>query len=446
MIAGPSASREEHQLDPTLERAFSIQPVDFVAGKLVSSFRVISLFSETDISVKRACCISLILLFSLIGETMEKMKIVHEATFIPAADWVRRLGRETASFEVVKAVEAEPIWAGRRKMEWDHVITLSTQPDNRRVDLFVETKPQVSPQTALAIFQRLKWVPPDGLLMVCAPYISPRVAELCREQNVSYLDGVGNCRIAAPGLFICISGHPNHRASRKAAVDPFSRKSSRIVRTILTHPDKAWQVQQLAREAGVSLGLVSKVKSALLEEAYLEQRDRLLYLRDPAKLLQGWAAQYRPRVKRLQLFALSKPSETENRLADWCRANGISYALTQLSAAWRYSPMVRYDKSVVYIDKKIASEANLTALLDQIDAREVDTGVNCTLWLTDDTAVFANAREVDGVRIVSPLQLYLDLKMLAGRGEEAAQEVLEKELHTLLCVSRRENEQSPGGQ
>jgi hypothetical protein len=186
---------------------------------------------------------------------------------------------------------------------------------------------------------------------------------------------------------------------------------------------------------------LSKVKNALLEEAYLEERDRLLYLREPGKLLQDWAAQYRPRVKRLQLFTITRPSETETRLADWCRANGITYAITQLSAAWRYSPMVRYDKSVVYIDKKVETETNLKALLRHLDARIVDTGVNCTLWITDDPGVFSDAREVDGVNIVSPLQLYLDRKVLAGRGEAAAQEILEKELPTLLPDSRHASEQ-----
>src|SRR5207245_1888390 len=145
-------------------------------------------------------------LVSLNGETMNNRKAVSEASFIPAGEWIRRLGRETASFEIASVVEGK---SARRETEWDSIITLSVPPDDRRVDLFVHTRPQLTPQTALATFQRLKWVPPHGLLMVCAPYISPRVGEMCREQNVSYLDGVGNCRIAAPGLFIHVSGRAN---------------------------------------------------------------------------------------------------------------------------------------------------------------------------------------------------------------------------------------------
>jgi hypothetical protein len=377
---------------------------------------------------------------------MENRKTGGEPSFIPAAEWVRQLGRETAAFEVVKVVESEPIRPGRRRMEWNYIITLSIRPDNRRVNLFVETRSELTPQTVLAVFQRLKWVPPDGLLLVCAPYVSPRVADLCREEGVSYLDGVGNCRIVAPGLFLSVSGRPNRRAAVKTTVDPFSRKSSRVVRTLLTHPDQGWQVQQLALQGDVSLGLASKVKRSLLEEAYLEERNRLLYLRDPARLLQAWATRYRPRVRCLQLFAIPRTAETESRLAAWCRENGIGYALTQLAAAWRYAAMVRYDKSVVYIDKKVESGDNLKALLGAMDARKVETGADSTLWITDDPAVFTDAREVDGVKVVSPLQLYLDLKALAGRGEDAAEEIRAKQLHPLLAASRRDSESSPGGE
>ncbi len=40
-------------------------------------------------------------------------------------------------------------------------------------------------------------------------------------------------------------------------------------------------------------------------------------------------------------------------------------------------------------------------------------------------AVFAGAREVDSVNIVSPLELYLALKALAGRGEDATEKILQ---------------------
>ena len=361
---------------------------------------------------------------------MGKVKTAEKRVTPQASELVRKLAVETAAFQVVQANETKP-----KRREWDEVITLSVRPGNSRVKLFVLTRQQLSPNMALGVFPKFKDTPSEGVPLVCAPYISPRVAEMCQEQNVGYLDGVGNCRIAASGLFVHIAGRPNQPTVNKAA-DPFSKKSSRIVRTLLTHPNKGWQVQQLAQQADVSLGLVSKVKTTLLEEAYLEERDRLLFVRDAVKLLQGWSEEYRPQVRQLQLFALPRLPETEKRFAEWCRANKIAYALTQLAAAWRYSPLVRYDKSVIYIDRKLETGNKLKALLEHIDAREVDTGANCTLWITDDPAVFTDAKEFDGVNVVSPLQLYLDLKVLPGRGEDAAQEMLERELRPLFAASK----------
>jgi hypothetical protein len=374
---------------------------------------------------------------------IKKVKTVKdiEARFIPAVDWIRRLGVETGAFDVVTIVEES---RSRRDSYWEYIVTIAATPEIRQLRLFVETRSQLSPQLAIAAFQKLRMVPPDGLPILCAPYVSPRVAELCRNENVGYLDGVGNCRLATAGLFINISGHPNRRPAIETTIDPFSRKSSRIVRTLLTHPSTGWQVQKLAEAAGVSIGLASKVKNSLLEEAYLEERQKLLYLRDSTKLLNDWAKGYRPCVKRIQLFAMTRPYETELKIGQWCRSKGIVYALTQLAAAWHYSPMVRYDQCVVYVDKSMESQSNLIDFLEHIDAKKVDTGANCTIWLTDDPAVFSDARELDEVSIVSPLQLYLDLRQLAGRGEEAAEEIAAKKLQELFVSAANQHQQIRG--
>ncbi|MFM7059374.1 MAG: type IV toxin-antitoxin system AbiEi family antitoxin [Planctomycetota bacterium] len=366
---------------------------------------------------------------------MEKVKTEQEMASVPAAELVRRLAKETTAFEIVNAVEEKAKRADQRKVRWDQVITLSVKPDQRQVDLLVQTRQHLSPNTLPGLFQKLNGDRPEGAILLCAPYISLRVAEMCREQNVSYLDGVGNCWIVAPGLFVHIAGRPN-RPTVSKAVDPFSRKSSRIVRTLLTHPNKGWQVQQLAQQADVSLGLVSKAKTALVEDAYLEERDRLLFVRDAVKLLQGWSAAYRPHVKRVQLFAISPPNEIEKRLAEWFRTNKVAFALTQLAAAWRFSPMVRYDKSVTYIDSELETGNKLKSLLEHLDAKEVETGANCILWITDDPAVFTDSKEIDGVKVVSPLQLYLDLMALSGRGKDAAEEVFDRELRPLFAAGK----------
>ena len=54
-----------------------------------------------------------------------------------------------------------------------------------------------------------------------------------------------------------------------------------------------------------------------------------------------------------------------------------------------------------------------------------------SLLIPYDEGVFYGAREVEGLRVVCPVQLYLDLKGYKGRGEEAASAVLKQELSKL---------------
>jgi len=134
--------------------------------------------------MKFGCRLSLFVLFSLIGEIMEKVKFAQDRAIVPAAEWVRRLAEETTAFEIVNAVEEKAKRADQRKVEWDQVITLSVKPDQRRVDLLVQARQHLLPNTVLGLFQKLKGDRPDGAILFCVPYISSRVAEMCREQNV----------------------------------------------------------------------------------------------------------------------------------------------------------------------------------------------------------------------------------------------------------------------
>jgi hypothetical protein len=63
-------------------------------------------------------------------------------------------------------------------------------------------------------------------------------------------------------------------------------------------------------------------------------------------------------------------------------------------------------------------------------AARVDSGENVVLWQTDDEAVFRGSRLLGDppLPVVSPLQLYLDLQLNAGRGEEAAAAIYDLEL------------------
>jgi len=360
---------------------------------------------------------------------------MNERKNVPVIDWLEALAAQTQAFQIKQADSEVKLAASNGRMYiWDYVIHLLIHESKDTLRLYVEAKCEVTPQTALAVLPRIVDVPRDGIPLLCALTISLRVAEMCREKGVSYLDAAGNCRITGSELFIQIEGRPNEAHMSRPLLDLFAPKSSRVIRILLSWPNRGWQVQTLAQEADVSLGLASKVKAALVREAFATERDRLIYVREPIKLLNQWTANYHPSGRMLSLFTLGRPAEAEEKIGQWCRENSIIYELTQLAGAWRVAPMVRYDRSTLYILRRPSDSWSVDSLIEAVGARRVDTGANLHLWITAEEGVFYDRRDIGGVSVASPLQLFLDLHQLAGRGEEAATEVFEREIRPLFNV------------
>lgn len=81
---------------------------------------------------------------------------------------------------------------------------------------------------------------------------------------------------------------------------------------------------------------------------------------------------------------------------------------------------MRYKRAFAYVEK---IEEDIALLLD---LKEVQSGANISLLSPYDEGVFYGSRMFDGDRIVSPVQVYLDLLSFRGRGEEAANALLEQ--------------------
>ena len=114
------------------------------------------------------------------------------------------------------------------------------------------------------------------------------------------------------------------------------------------------------------------------------------------------------------------------RLSPGCAGTSTSsMPLTGFSAARRVAPTVRGQRAVAYVST--ISEV----LLERAGLKEVSSGANVSLMLPYDEGVYYMARESTSLRVVCPVQLYLDLKGYKGRGEEAAEAVWKQELSRL---------------
>ena len=63
--------------------------------------------------------------------------------------------------------------------------------------------------------------------------------------------------------------------------------------------------------------------------------------------------------------------------------------------------------------------------------KEVTSGANVSLIKPYDEGVFYADRAINEVWIASPIQVYLDLFGIKGRGEEAAQAILDEVIRPL---------------
>jgi hypothetical protein len=345
---------------------------------------------------------------------------------IPVAQWLYKLAGETGLFHV-ECVE-------QLRGEYDLRVVLQSDAD-RQVTLYVEARSRVTPKLALGMLPGLSKVPAGGHPMVCTYSVSPRVADLLRQNNVAYLDEAGNCWIRVPGLCVHVTGHPSTRPDTRPAVDPFAPLSSRVARALLGNPPRAWALSDLAKEAKVSIGLAWKVKKALLEEGFVQVSDKRIILRDAASLLDAWKKKYSIPAKRVSLYAVGKTDELESRLFECCEARQIRCALTGLSGAWRTAPMVRYTTASTYVDVG-ADPAIMDGLIRRMEAKPVETGANLILYPTRDESVFFGMRDLAGMNVVSPIQLYLDLLQVAGRGEDAANEIMAREIRPMFEKSK----------
>ncbi len=347
-----------------------------------------------------------------------------------AITWIERVGRETEAFEVVED-GYEPDYRS------DAIVTI--RPSGLpHVALLVETKKRLTPREAMALAPVLRRPDEPGIPVVCCPFISPRVAEILTGERVGYIDQGGNARIAGQGFFLHVTGRDNPAPDTRPLTNPFSPKSSRIVRLMLEEPERPWHVQELAREADVSIGLVSKAKQALMEEGYLRFLEGFLRLSDPDGLLQSWCRSYTNRDETVSYYMMSDERDLIKRLSSWCERQQVKWALCDFSGAWRLSPMVRHKLTSIAVLNVGAGEWRRD-LLEHLRAKQVDSGANLSLRFTGDKYTFYKSRALDVVTVLSPLQLYLDLKVKTGRGEEAAEALYDQHMREHFAACRNEH-------
>ncbi len=300
--------------------------------------------------------------------------------------------------------------------QWDFRVRLITSVGVKT--LICEAKSRAWPNELHAVSHRLKAgshadASGQTIPVFIAPYVSKQTAEACLELGLSWADLAGNCELRIDGAYIKIQGEPNPYRKGRGTASLYTPKSANILHALLLDCHRGWTTEDLAQAAHVSLGQVASVKKLLEANNWIRASYGKTELLEPAKLLDDWSQHFKPKRKALRFFTLDSPSEFEAKVASTLP----EYAFTEFSAAERYAAYTRHQRVAFYVSRWEDDWSRALGL------KQGDSASNVTIYEQSEPLLFAET--LGKVRCASPIQTYLDLKALAGRGQDAASHLLE---------------------
>jgi hypothetical protein len=306
------------------------------------------------------------------------------------------------------------------KRERDADALLELNVDGRRLVFDVEFKLTPSAREVERLGTRGGTRP--GLLI--APSISEVLVDHCRERGLSCVDLNGRQWIRAEGVLV--DRKPLERRYRPQLLPPdvFQPKSSRLVRALLSQPDRRWSQGELGERTGLSRGLVSRLVRHLVNEGFVAQDNRVFRVLRTDALLDAWAArdQWAKRTTVRQYSLLESDVETIARKLVKTVPTDETVVFTQWFAANLRHPYTIPPLVSAYVARFPAEQIER-----ELRARPVADGG--TLWLVvpKDDGVFRETQRVGDFTLACDAQIYLDLLRAGLRGPEQAKALREWE-------------------
>jgi hypothetical protein len=223
---------------------------------------------------------------------------------------------------------------------------LLTAPDESVATVLVGARRSAEPRDVAATLRQLtahRWDRNEVLILV-APYLSPRARELLKEAGVGWYDATGNLRlqIDRPAVFVERDG-----ASRNPFSDSVDRRlkslkgpgAARVVRALLDEPAPIG-VRALAYAAQVGPATSSRVVDLLVREELVsrDQSGRVDAVKK-SSLVRRWTTDYGIDSSN-EAVPMLAPRGIEQVFSALRRYDG-DYAITAEAAARTYFPRER---------------------------------------------------------------------------------------------------------
>lgn len=263
--------------------------------------------------------------------------------------------------------------------------------------------------------------------VLAAPYLSPERQKLCRDNDIYYIDLSGNVYLVYGSFYIDKVGYPNKFPEKRQRRSPFSDRASLILRELLKDNARQWGVRELAQKTDLNPGYVSRIAGSLEELGYISRAKGKLIIRSQKEIMGDWVRAYDLKKNELnRFFCLAVNVETIiQRLRNLKIPRKMNYALSVQAGANLVAPHAVYKEVHIYVEDRQGIEF----FKKKMDLKDSAQGANLVLLRPYyKHSVFYDRQIIDGLAVVSDIQLYLDLYGYPVRGREQAENLFDKRL------------------
>ncbi len=325
----------------------------------------------------------------------------------------------------IKSVKQEYHIQNQRTVD----IAVKTRYKNKDTIFVIEVKSIGEPrhiEQAITQVKLLSKEIPNSYPVVASSFISETSREICKKLNVGYIDLLGNIYVDLPYIHIEKESKKTRQVEKKKQKQLFSPVATRIIRSLLLEPSEQWTIQSLSEKSKVSLGYTHRIVEKLIDKKFLERnKDHKLILIDKSSLLDSWRDIYTFKINKIHSYYTFEKNKNSlfNKIKKTSQLIESQYALTLHSGAAFIAPYVRYTDVHLYIKN------NMDKWVKKLDLRPVESGANIYLIEPYDEGVMQNLQIIKGNKIVSNIQLYLDLYSYPKRGREQAEKIREEKIN-----------------
>jgi hypothetical protein len=288
----------------------------------------------------------------------------------------------------------------------------------RRLVVEVKTlgEPRMAAQAIARLGQSVRSVS-NGYPVFAAGFVGDSARQLCKAAGVGYIDLLGNVYLRFGGVLVDRLAEGSFRAERRSLKRLFAPKATRVVRALLLDPKRPARITDLAGACSMSPAGVYWVARLLEDMGYVERDSaKRIVLAKPKELLDAWASSWSmDRNASTGYFSFERtPEALIKKVASTSKRKDLPYALTLMAGASLVAPFVRFQDVWMYVGGDEAT------WVEALDLKPVDGGGNIVLVRPYDQGVFTGLQVVEGVNVVSDVQLYVDLYNYPARGREQA--------------------------